>query len=102
MAASFAGADLAILSYVCKQYSAVDLKELLDDIVYKTEPMVAVQKSGRRGQALNMGQVDNDMSMELGVKFEELLQRSWDLRSGDYLTHAEAMALVDSVILDAA
>ena len=87
--------DLAILSYVCEKYSAVSLRELLDEIVYQTEPMKAAIDEKAKNTELRMQVVDNAKANEFGVSFEMLLRRSWELRGGKSLSHQEAMRLVD-------
>jgi hypothetical protein len=91
---SFTPAESEILAYVCKEYSRIELKGLLEDVVYETEPMVDAKDRNGRGEPLNMALVDNAKREEFGLPFEELLERSRRVRAGEYLPHAEAMMLV--------
>lgn len=99
--ASFAPAEMEILSYVCRQYSQVPLRDLLDDVVYQTEPMLKAQEKGAKNQPLEMHIVDNSKSNELSISFEELLERRRQLQAGEYLPHAEAMAAVEQQLAHA-
>src|SRR5438046_1291322 len=72
---SFKPVETEILTYVCRQYSRVDLRELLDDIVYQTEPMVRAKNKKAREKPLDMDIVNNAKSGELTVSLEELLER---------------------------
>jgi hypothetical protein len=92
---SFSPAEEAILDYVCRQYSRVQLKELLEDIVYQTEPMLKAQERGERD--LDMDEVNNTRGNELTVPFEELVERSKRVASGQYIAHEEAMRLLEGV-----
>lgn len=91
---SFSAPEVEILSYVWQQYSRVDLRELLDEIVYQTEPMLEAKKNEAKGKPLNMDMVNNTKASELTIPFEELVARSAEVRQGQYLTHADAMAAV--------
>jgi Antitoxin SocA-like, Panacea domain len=92
---SFSPAEVEILSYVCRKYSQVQLRELLDDVVYKTEPMVRAQKKNAKGQHLEMGMIDNVKAQELSVSFDELVERRRHLLAGEVFSHAEAMKALE-------
>ena len=95
---SFKPVEVEILTYVCRQYSRVDLRELLDDVVYQTEPMVRAQKKKAREKPLEMDIVNNTKSGELTVTLEELLERRRQLRAGEGLDHAAAMNAMEELI----
>lgn len=93
--------ELDILSFVCREYSQVNLRQLLDEIVYQTEPMLDAKERDARGQALRMDIVNDVKSRDFTVPYAELLARSRRLQSGQGVTHREAMRRVSSA-LDAA
>ncbi len=95
---SFSPAEVEILSYVCREYSRVDLRELLDDIVYQTEPMVRAQKKGAKEKPLEMDIVNNAKANELTISLEELVERRRQLRAGQCLSHAEAMSALEQIL----
>jgi len=83
--------EVEILSYVCREYSQVGLRELLDDIVYQTEPMLDAKEKNARGEKLNMDLVNNLKSRAFAVPYEELLARSRQVRAGNVIPHSAAM-----------
>lgn len=89
---SFTPAEVEILSYVCREYSSVPLQQLLEEIVYETEPMRFAQEHEARGRALNMDMVNGTGSAALGLPFEELLARRAEARAGRTISHADFMA----------
>lgn len=101
---SFTPAQVEIISYVARKYSQVELRELLDDVVYKTEPMQKALKEGRKakGKPLDMGSVNGAKSADFTVPFEELLTRSASVRAGRFVPHAEAMHRVDQELAEVA
>jgi len=92
---SFKPVETEILSYVCRQYSRVELRDLLEDVVYQTEPMVVAQKKKAKEKPLDMNIVNNAKRGELTVSLEELLERRRQLRAGECLSHAEAMTALE-------
>ncbi len=96
--------DVEILTYVCRQYSRVELVELLDDVVYQTEPMMHAQKKKAKEKPLEMNIVDNAKARELSASLEVLLERRRQLRAREHLSHADAMIELEQKLrqLDAA
>lgn len=84
--------EVEILAYVCREYSQVALRELLDDIVYQTEPMLAAKAADAKGQPLDMDAVNLSQSKQFTVPYAELLARSRQVRAGHVVRHADAMA----------
>src|SRR5205809_876267 len=50
---SFSPVEVEVLSYVCRQYARVELRELLEDVVYQTEPMLLAQKKKAKEKPLD-------------------------------------------------
>jgi uncharacterized protein YwgA len=98
---TFAPSEVELLSYVVREYSKKELKVLLEDIVYETEPMQALQERDGRGEPLPMDMVNNSRRNELGLDIEQLLERSRRVRAGEYLSHADAMRRLDGVFVNA-
>jgi len=103
---SFSPVEYEILSYVCRHYSRVDLRELLEDVVYQTEPMMRAKKL--KGKAtekpLEMDIVNGTKLRDTTVRLDELLERRRQLRAGEGLPHSDAMTALDQKLqsLDAA
>jgi uncharacterized phage-associated protein len=83
--------EVEILSYVCREYSKRDIRELLEDIVYQTEPMLDAKKNDGRNKLLRMEIVDNAKGQTYSIPYKDLLARSRHLRSGAGVGHAQAM-----------
>lgn len=68
--------DLYILEYVIKTYGKADLQALLDEVVYKTEPMKELTKRNAFGERLPMEIVDNKDKEELyeGLAPEDIIE----------------------------
>lgn len=96
--ASLSPAEMEIVSYVARHYSAMDLSELLGDVVYETEPMQEAKARNGQNTELNMDIVNNVKAAEYGIDFEELVQRKRRVLSGEYISHADAMRLVDETL----
>jgi antitoxin SocA-like protein len=86
--------EFSVLQYVCDHYSGMDLQVLLNDIVYETEPMIDAKARNAKGKKLRMQIADGLRSNELGIPFEELLQRSFEARAGATITAEEFKAEV--------
>lgn len=101
---SFTPAEIEILSYVARKYAGMELSDLLEEVVYKTEPMLDALARGSREERLELGMamVDNAMGRDLGMPFEELLDRKRRVRSGEVIGHAEAMRRLDELLTEAA
>lgn len=95
---SFQPVEMEILTYVCRQYSRVELQELLDDVVYQTEPMVRAKKKGAKERALEMDIVNNIMARELTTTVEALFERRRQLRAGEFVSHAQAMIDIEQKV----
>lgn len=94
--------EFHILSYICETYSEMSLRDLLDEVVYETEPMKNAQEKNAKNESLNMGLVDNQKRYELGVPFDELLARSREARLGKKVSWEEMIERINSSTADAA
>lgn len=86
VAFAFSPAQTQILAYVAKEYTQTSLRELLEDVVYVSEPMQAVE---RRGQPLPMDSVDNQAKQEIGFDLEEVLANEREAEAGNYVPAAD-------------
>ena len=75
----FSAGDAEILEWVLAKYRSTPLKELLEDIVYETEPM----KQAEKGQRVPMEVVDLQKSKELGLDFNAILEAEQQAMNGD-------------------
>jgi hypothetical protein len=97
----FSPAESEILAFVTRRYANVDLRDLLEDIVYKTEPMVRAIREKARNKPLAMSVVDNAKAKELTTSIEELLTRRARVHSGHFLSHADAMSQLTEQLANA-
>lgn len=88
----FTEAELDILNYVRREYSQRNFRELLDDIVYETEPMLKAKAENAQGKVLDMQIVDREKAKDFLAPYEDLLARSRGVRKGDVVSHETAMA----------
>ena len=85
-------AELHILSRVAELYQTAEIGELLDEIVYQTEPMKAVEDK-RIGTRLNM-QALNDLGKKQigGLDIDTILRSRQEIREGKYFDFDEFLA----------
>lgn len=76
--------DLYMLEYVIKTYGRVDLQALLDEVVYKTEPMKELTKRNAFGEKLPMEIVDNKDKERLyeGLDPEDIIEGEKAIKEG--------------------
>jgi len=77
-----------ILAYVVKNYVPMPKKELLEEVVYETTPMKAVNQFK---DPLPMDMVNNKGRDEVGFELEEVLQAERKARTEPLLTLADFM-----------
>lgn len=82
---------VALLDYICTTYLALPLDELLEDIVYQTEPMVWAKQNNARNEALTMGLADGLRQHDLNIAYDQLVLRAFDVRKGTARQHSEAV-----------
>lgn len=83
--------ESAILDYVAKRYMATKLRDLLDEVVYKSRPMRAVET---RGQRLPMEMVDNTTRQRAGFDFAAVIEAENEILSGKYVTPEDLFGFV--------
>lgn len=71
----------AILNYVAVQFGCMPLRELLEDVVYETEPMRDAKKRDAFGKPLNMQLVDNQARVP-GLELDRVLRSVSQLDQG--------------------
>lgn len=88
----FSPAQIEILSYIVKRYTKTPLKQLLDDVVYETEPMEKVQ---RRGDRLPMDEMNNVDRERLGFDLEKVIEaeKGNDRLAKDFFNELRSKAL---------
>jgi hypothetical protein len=81
---SLSPAERYLLEYVIRKFHAVEMSQLLEDIVYETWPM---KKATQHGELLDMDAVNNTMKQRLkGIDFDRLLLGEQQIREGNYTT----------------
>lgn len=80
--ASFSPAEREILEYVTRTYAQMPLDQLLNDVVYQTEPMKAAQ----RGSRVPMADQNDAERNEIGFDLEQVLAAERDALQGNYMT----------------
>lgn len=94
--------ELLVLTYVSETYAEMPLRDLLDEVVYETEPMQHAQARGAKNESLDMSLVDGQKRFELGVPFEELLARSREAKVGKKVSLEELMHRITTSLTNAA
>lgn len=87
----FTLAERSILNTVVTAYGDKRLRELLEDVVYETEPMRDARERNAYGEPLRMELVDNTQRIP-GLELEDMLQADEDLRAGKGIPLDEALA----------
>lgn len=88
---AFDDATQSILDVVVKQYGALGLRQLLDDVVYESKPMQsAVEK-----HALDMSCVDNEAAIH-GISLEDAWKGFRDTQEGRTVPFEEAFRQANS------
>lgn len=90
--------EVEVLSYVCREYSKRDIRELFEEIVYQTEPMLDAKANNAFGKPLRMEIVDNAKGRGYSAPYKTLLARSRHLRSGAGVNHAQAMKQLSTAL----
>jgi hypothetical protein len=78
----FTPAELTVLEYVASEYIGTPLTELLSEVVYESEPMLAVNA---RGERLPMEILDNTQKNAIGFDLEEVIAAEQAAKAGDYV-----------------
>lgn len=80
-----------IARHVWDQVNQKKLDELLNDVVYKSVPMLDVQKHGARGQRLRMELVDNELRKEQHIDPVEAWRGWHDSQEGRTVSLRDVM-----------
>ncbi|ODS32022.1 MAG: hypothetical protein SCARUB_02842 [Candidatus Scalindua rubra] len=89
--------EFYILVYVINTYGKVKLQTLLDEIVYKTEPMEKLIKKKAYGKSLKMKIVDNlDKELYEGLNPEDIIAGEKALQQGKVRPLAEVFGALQS------
>lgn len=76
----------AVLDYVVTSYLNMPTKELVEDVVYQTEPFKRVTS---RGQRIPMESAAHAGTKRVGFRLEEVLRAEQEARDGDFVTLGE-------------
>jgi hypothetical protein len=79
----FSPEELEIVRYVAKNYLEMPMKELLDDVVYLTAPMLHEEAEGER---LKMDLVNDTGTKAVGFSLSDVLQAERDIDAGHFVT----------------
>lgn len=72
-----------VLEFVIRNFRRLDLKELLEEVVYKTEPMAEGIQKKAYGKALNMDQINNiDKALYGGLEPEAIIEAEKTIERG--------------------
>ncbi|MEO7985981.1 MAG: Panacea domain-containing protein [Gemmatimonadales bacterium] len=77
---TFAPTEDEIIRYVVQNYLTMGMEELINEVVYLTEPWKT--KVGRKGDLLPMGVVDNAGRDAVGFDLEEVLRAEKEIEAG--------------------
>lgn len=90
--------DLYILEYVIRTYGKANLTTLLEDVVYKTEPMEELTTKDAYGERLPMEKVDNKDKEALyeGLAPEDIIEGEKAIKEGKVRTLEEVFSALQS------
>lgn len=89
--------EIYMLEYVISTYSQCDLHTLLEEVVYKTEPVVELIKKKTLGKRLNMKIVDNvDRALYEGLNPEDIIKGEKAVQEGKVVSLEEAFRALQS------
>lgn len=90
--------DFYMLEYVIKTYGKINLQTLLEDVVYKTEPMMELTSKKAFGEYLSMEIVDNKDKEELyeGLDPEDIIEGAEAIKEGKARTLEEVFSALQS------
>lgn len=78
---SFSREESAILEYVARLYGRMDLRDLLEEVVYQTSPMIHAKAHQETGAKLEMSAVDNEARVP-GLELERVIESVDELDRG--------------------
>lgn len=91
------GPEFYLLQYVIENYSKADLRTLLEEIVYETEPMKEAMKKGARGKRISMKIVDNiDRELYEGLNPEDIIAGKKAIHEGKAHSLEEVFSALQS------
>ena len=82
--------EAAILNYVAVEFGSTPLRDLLEDVVYQTTPMVDAKDRNAFGQPLRMELVDNQCRMP-GLELDRVWRSVEQLNRGEGRPFREVM-----------
>lgn len=89
--------EFYILEYVIRNYGKASLQTLLEEVVYKTEPMEELTKKKAYGEVLPMGMIDNvDKTLYEGLDPKEIINGEKAVQEGRTLSLEEAFNALQS------
>jgi hypothetical protein len=91
----FGPAELAVVRQVADDIAKTALRDLLDDVVYQTSPMVDARERGARNQPLRMELVDNTAQTP-GLDPSRAYQAVAEADAGQLAAHADVFARLRS------
>lgn len=77
----FSSAEQEVLSFLVAEYSDAPLGDLLDEVVYSSQPMEKVES---RGDPLPMDEENDTVREERGLDLEEMLAAEEEAEQGNY------------------
>ncbi|HLF92922.1 MAG TPA: Panacea domain-containing protein [Planctomycetota bacterium] len=78
----FTREERILLDHIAERYSSLPLPELLDEVVYQTEPMRKAIASDARFTVLDMDSVNNEARRKFGSDLKQLLEAKDELDTG--------------------
>ncbi|HHT9120189.1 MAG TPA: Panacea domain-containing protein [Candidatus Hypogeohydataceae bacterium YC41] len=96
---SFTDSERYTLEYVIRTFGKADLGALLEEVVYKTEPMDQLLRKGKKafGSKLNMKIIDNvDRALYGGLNPEDIIEGEKALQEGKVRSLEEMFSALQS------
>jgi uncharacterized phage-associated protein len=90
--------DIYMLEYAIRTYGKINLQTLLEDVVYKTEPMMELTSKKALGEYLPMEIVDNKDKEELyeGLDPEDIIEGAEAIKEGKAHTLEEVFSALQN------
>jgi hypothetical protein len=83
----FSAGELEVMKYVADNYMAMEMRELLHDVVYLTPPMLEARDRDANDKVLlNMDQLNGTGREKVGFRLDDVLRAEQAIRAGRFVT----------------
>lgn len=87
LAFEFSEPELEVMKYVADNYIGMDMRELLQEVVYRTQPMVPlIEVDWRKKIPLDMDQMNGQGERAVGFRLADVLRAERAVHAGRFVT----------------